>query len=43
MTKQSYYSIKDCGLSSYFDLNDKSSLDDFESAKTRCLSFLNRC
>lgn len=41
--KEEHYSIKNSGLSCYFDTKHKSSKEEFESVKERCLSFLNGC
>ena len=41
--KEEHHSIKNSGLSSYFDKRHKSSKEEFEAVKERCLSFLNGC
>ena len=41
--KEEHHSIKNSGLSSYFDKKHKSNKEEFEAVKLRCLSFLNGC
>ena len=41
--KEEHHSIKNSGLSSYFDKKYKSTKEEFEAVKERCLSFLNGC
>lgn len=41
--KEEHHSIKNSGLSSYFDKKHQSSKEEFEAVKERCLSFLNGC
>lgn len=43
ISKEDHESIKNSGLSSYFDIKHKSSKEEFEEAKKRCLTFLNGC
>lgn len=41
--KEEHHSIENSGLAGYFDEKHKSSKDEFESAKQRCMGFLNDC
>ena len=41
--KEEHHSIKNSGLSSYFDKKYKSNKEEFEAVKERCMSFLNGC
>lgn len=41
--KEKHHSIENSGLSSYFDKKHKSSKEEFEEVKERCMSFLNGC
>lgn len=41
--KEYHESIKDSGLQSYFDKKYKSSKEEFETIKNKCMSFLNKC
>lgn len=41
--KEEYTSIKNSGLSCYFNKEYKSNKEEFEDAKERCLSFLSEC